>query len=277
VRLPPETILLAAKRWLEVLPSSGGVPRARTLLTTATSYNDLTPTQYATAYSWLENLGLLAELGSPVPPANQVLAAVLERAAPPWLRDADDLVQSPDEVPSDFLSAGELLGLDEDEVFGQVISSWGKVDTAARERVGEAGELGLVEMLRGIPDSRVEQVSSWSDGFGYDIEFSQGPVEVHLEVKSTTRIGRFTAYLSRNEFNVMLRDQRWILVTLRLSPEFDVVGVGSVAKEWIAANVPRDFGPFGSWASCKLDVPAAAINEGIPELGSRILRRLPSW
>lgn len=277
MRLPPEPILLAAKRWLEVLPLSGGVPRARAILTTVTSYNDLTPTQYATAFTWLSDLGLLANVGSPVPAANQVLSAVLERAAPAWVRDADDLVQSPDELPSDIVSAGSKLGLDEDAVFGQVVSSWGKVDTAIRERVGAAGEAGLVELLRNTPDSRVDHVAMWSDGFGYDIAFAQGVLAGHLEVKSTTRLGRFTAYLSRNEFNVMVRDDRWTLVTVRLSPGLEIIGVGSVAKEWIVANVPRDFGPFGGWASCKLEVPRIAIESGLPKLGAEVSSHLPSW
>src|SRR3954451_3251503 len=78
VRLPPEPILLAAKRWLEILPSSGGIPRAQALLTTHTQYSDLTPNQYATALTWLRDLGLLEQIGAQVPPANQLLSAVFE-------------------------------------------------------------------------------------------------------------------------------------------------------------------------------------------------------
>ena len=83
-----------------------------------------------------------------MPAASQVLSAIFEKAAPPWVQDADELVQSPDELPSDIVSAGEALGLDADAVFEQLVSSWGKVDTAARERVGAAGEAALVALLR---------------------------------------------------------------------------------------------------------------------------------
>ena len=206
MRLPPEPVLVAVKRWLEILPTSGGIARAQALLTTHTDYSDLTPTQYATALSWIRDMGLLATVGSTLPAANRVLSAIFESAAPTWVRDADELVRSPDELPSDIVSAGRALEVNADAVFEQLVSSWGKVDTAARERVGAAGEAALVALLSGASSGRVDHVSTWSDGFGYDIAFAGGDNQAHLEVKSTTRAGRFTAYLSRHEHSVMLRD-----------------------------------------------------------------------
>lgn len=277
MRLPPEPVLLAAKRWVEILPASGGVPRALALLTTHTRYSDLTPTQYSTALTWLRDLDLLDSIGSRVPAANQVLGAIFEKAAPPWVQDADDLVRSPDELPTDIISAGEALGLDPSAVYEQLISSWAKVDTAARERVGAAGEAALVGLLREKSDALVEHVSTWSDGFGYDVAFSAETVSGHLEVKSTTRVGRFTAYLSRHEYDVMLRDPDWVLVTVRLTAELDLAGVGSVPSDWVAANVPQDAGTFGAWAAVKLSIPGEVISSGIPHLGKRLSADLPRW
>lgn len=216
-------------------------------------------------------------MGSTVPPASQVLSAIFEKAAPPWVQDADELVQSPDELPDDVVSAGLTLGLDPNAVYGQLVSSWGKVDTAARERVGKAGEEALVALLRKNADCVVEHVASWSDGFGYDIAASFGRMSAHLEVKSTNRRGRFTAYLSRNEFNVMLRDDRWTLVAVRLDSNLEITDVGSVPGDWIQANVPRDGGPYGSWASCKLEFPDRVIVDGIPALGVWFSGSFPSW
>lgn len=54
------------------------------------------------------------------------------------MQDADKLIRSPDELPSDLLSAGDALGVDANEVFEQLVISWGKVDTARRELVGAA-------------------------------------------------------------------------------------------------------------------------------------------
>lgn len=277
MRLPPEPVLRAARRWLELLPSSGGIPRAQALLTTHTQYSDLTPTQYATALTWLRDLDLLGSIGSRVPAANIILGAIFEKAAPPWFQDADDLVRSPDELPTDIVAAGEALGLDPSSVYEQLISSWAKVDRAARERVGTAGEAALVDLLREKSDALVEHMSTWSDGFGYDIAYSTEAVLAHLEVKSTTRLGRFTAYLSRHEYEVMLCDPHWTLVAVRLTAELELTGVGSISNDWVAANVPRDGGAFGSWASVKLEVPADVINSGIPQLGYCAAARLPAW
>ncbi|TSD93029.1 DUF3883 domain-containing protein [Gordonia rubripertincta] len=277
MRLPPESILLAAKRWLEILPTSSGIPRAQALLTTHVKYSDLTPTQYASALTLLHELELIQGGRVVIPPGSRVLGALLERAAPTWFSDADQLVRSPDELPSDIITAGRALGLNEVEVYHQLVSSWGKVDTAARERVGAAGEAQLVRSLESVPGSRVDHVSEWSDGFGYDISYSRGRTFGHLEVKSTTRAGRFTAYLSRHEYSVMKRDDRWVFVAVRLTGDLNISAVGSVSNEWIEANVPRDQGPFGSWASCKLEIPTEVIASPLLELGEAVADRLPTW
>lgn len=277
MRLPPESVLLASRRWLEILPHTGGVPRAQALLTTHRQFSDVSPTQYATALSWLRELGLLDAVCSPVPPANRVLSAIFEKAPPTWVQDSDELIRAPDELPSDIVTVGQMLGLDANGVYEQLVSSWGKVDAAARERVGAAGEAELVSILRERTDGRVDHVSTWSDGFGYDIAYAQGEVNAHLEVKSTTRIGRFTAYLSRHECDVMLRDHHWALVAVRLTDKLAIAGVGHVPREWIGANLPQDAGPSGAWASCKLEVPLEVIEDHVPHLGVSVAGRLPPW
>ena len=277
MRLPPEPVLLAARRWLEILPRTGGIPRAQALLTTHRQYSDVSPGQYGTALSWLRELELLETVGSLVPPANLILGAIFEMAAPTWVQDSDGLIRAPDELPSDIISAGDALGLDTNGVYAQLVSSWGKVDTAIREQVGAAGESALVSMLKERTDGRVDHVSTWSDGFGYDIAFSRGEVNAHLEVKSTTRTGRFTAYLSRNECDVMQRDHHWALVAVRLTNELAIAGVGYVPREWIDANLPRDAGLYGAWASCKLEVPLEVIEDHVPHLGTSVAGRLPPW
>lgn len=277
MRLPPSPVLLAAKRWLELLPSSGGVPRARALLTSHESYDDLTPTQYASALTWLKDVGLLDTIASPVPEAFRVLGAVFERGAPAWMRDADSLVQTPDELPTDIVEAGRVLGLGTDDIYGQLLTSWGKVDTEVREQVGAAGEAALASALRSRTDAKVDQVSAWSDGFGYDIAVVGGDVSAHLEVKSTTRSGRLTVYMSRNEYNVMLRDEDWVMVAVRLTTDLTLDGSGSISKEWILENAPRDSGAAGHWASCKLEVPPEVIHDGIPRIRQALTAPLPGW
>jgi len=256
---------------------AGGIPRAQALLTTHRQYSDLSPTQYSSALAWLRDRDLLGFPGSGAPPASRILGAIFENAAPTWFQDADELVQSSDDLPSDIVSAGEALGVGAGEVYEQLVSSWGKVDTAVREQIGSAGEAALVRMLRDGTDGRVDHVSTWSDGFGYDIAFSQDTVAAHLEVKSTIRVGRLTAYLSRHECEVMLRDDHWVLVAVRLNSSLEVVGVGSVPKEWIATNLPRDSTPSVRWASCKVEVPSAVIENRVLQLGADAAGALPPW
>lgn len=267
MRLPPDTVLIAAKRWLEILPSSGGIKRAQAILTTHNRFSDLTPTQYASALAWLRNLGIIDSADLHYSAGNQILAAIFEESPPPWVRDADILVRSPDELPSDILLAGETLGLGPEETFAQLVISWGKVDTASREKVGAAGEDALVALLREETSGHVDQVSNRSDGFGYDIAFTDESVSVHLEVKSTTRRGRIVVYLSRNEYETMLRDRKWKLATVRLTPDFTVDAVGCVPNSWIEDNVPADTSTAASWASCRLELPPEIIYDGVPEIG----------
>jgi hypothetical protein len=277
MRLPPEPVLLAAKRWLELLPSSGGLARAQALVTSHALYNDLTPTQYATALTWLRDTRLIESVGSSVPVPLRILGALFERGELPWVRDADQLVQEPGELPTDVLNAGAALGLDANTVYGQLLSSWGKVDTAARERVGAAGELGLVELLESRTNASVEQVSAWSDGFGYDIEVVRERKAAHLEVKSTTRRGRMTIYLSRHEFDVMLRDENWSLVLVRMNSDLTVIATGSISNQWIVEHAPRDVDVSGRWATCKLEIPPEVVEDEVPRLREMLTAPLPPW
>ena len=277
MRLPPEPVLVAARRWLEALPTSGGISRAQSLFTNHPGYADLTPTQYATALTWLDDVGLLEGGGADLPPARRVLAAIFEKAPPAWVRDADELVRSPDELPSDIVSAGDSLGLDAEAVYQQLVGSWRKVDTTARAAIGAAGEAALVRLLEAAPGVRVEHVAAWSDGFGYDIAVWHEQSSAHLEVKSSNRSGRFTAYLSRHEYSVMCRDERWVLTVVRLGEDMCIAGVGSVPRSWVAANVPADAGPYGSWAAVKLDIPPHIVVDGIPQLSDVVSATLPRW
>ena len=86
-------------------------------------------------------------------------------------------------------------------------------------------------------------------------------------MKSTTRSGRFTAYLSRHEYNVMLRDPSWVLVTVRLTAD-------SISLEWARFRLtgwqptfPGTTARSGAGQSAKLNIPAEVITSGIPRLG----------
>jgi hypothetical protein len=274
VPVPPEPVLRAAVRWLEKLPASG-VARVRALFTTHSDFSDLTPTQYDAAYTWIREAGLLEDLRSRVPVQCRVFDAAMTYSGVPWFQDADRLVRRPDELPEDALRAAEALGLTHEEAYAQVHAVWGKVDTEERSRIGSAGELALLELLSESADGRVEHVAAWSDGYGYDIFVDADRLSAHLEVKTTTRRGRLTVYISRNEYETMLRDPAWELVTVRLTPELKITAVAAVPKKWIAAHVPSDRTVRGRWESCRLDIPSEVPVAGIPSLAPILAETAP--
>lgn len=272
--MPPDPVLRAAVRWLERLPVSG-VARIRALFTTHSDFSDITPTQYDAAYAWIQETNLLDRLHCGVPVHCGVFDAAIVHGGVPWLRDADLLVRSPDELPEDALRAAEALGLTAEQAYAQVATTWGKVDTEERSRIGSAGELALFELLTEWAEGRVEHVAAWSDGYGYDIFVDTSQCSAHLEVKTTVRVGRLTVYISRNEYETMLRDPAWELVAVRLSSELKLAAVAVVPKSWIADHVSSDRTTHGRWESCRLDIPSEVPVPGIPSIAPMLTEAAP--
>ncbi|GGX64936.1 hypothetical protein GCM10010358_19140 [Streptomyces minutiscleroticus] len=267
--VPPDPVLRAAVRWLERLPDSGAA-RLRALFATHSKFSDITPTQYEAAYAWIQDTGLTDDLRSGIAAHRRVFGAAMAHSHAPWLPDADLLIRTPDELPEDALRAAASLGLSEEEAFGQLGAVWGKVDAQKRSRIGAAGELALVELLRASTKARIEHVAMWSDGFGYDIAVHTVGHSAHLEVKSTTRRSRLTVYISRNEYETACRDPQWELIAIRLTPELELEAVATIPKEWIAAQVPADSGTYGHWESCRLEVPPDVPVPGIPRIAGAL-------
>ncbi|MEU2283281.1 DUF3883 domain-containing protein [Streptomyces sp. NPDC013178] len=247
----------------------------RALFTTHSDFSDITPTQYDAAYTWIREMGLLDEANSGVPVNCRVFEAAMARSGVPWFRDADLLIRRPDELPEDALRAAETLGLTLETAYAQVSTAWGKIDTEERSKIGSAGELALLELLAASADGRVEHVAAWSDGHGYDIFVDAHQHSAHLEVKTTVRVGRLTVYLSRNEYETMLRDPAWELITVRLTPELELIAVAAVPKEWIAGQVPADRSTHGRWESCRLDIPPEIPVPGIPSITPMLAKDAP--
>ncbi len=271
--VPPSPILVAASRWLTLLPTSG-TNRTRTLLTSHTQFGDLTPSQYQAAYEWLETMGLL---GSGVPSSDREISAAIFQAAISdslWLPDADVLIADSSELPADALRAADATGTDPEHAYAIVRQISGKVDTAERALLGAAGELALLALLEPAVRARVRHVAAESDGYGYDIAVEGTGKIVHIELKTTSRHARTKVYLSRNEFETSRRDAEWILTVARLDQEMRIVSLSTVDREWLMLNVPSDRGNMGRWESARLEVPGQAVRAGIPPL-SPILKEDP--
>ncbi|WP_089330625.1 protein NO VEIN domain-containing protein [Actinomadura meyerae] len=263
--MPPDPVLRAAARWLEKLPANGRA-RCRALFTTHAEYSDISPSQYEEAYKWLEETGLVRGLDDTTPVGKRVFQAVLLAGSAPWFPDADLHVREPAELPIDAARAAAVLGLSELEAFQEVHAVWGKVDAAARLKVGSAGEAALVRLLMRSTTATVEHVATHSDGYGYDIAVLAGKHSLHIEAKATTRRNRLTFFLSRREYEVMRYDLSWQLVIVQLTDDLAVSAVGTVDPNWIHTQVPDDQGPLGRWESCRIDVPPEQVVDGIPRL-----------
>ncbi|GGK78305.1 hypothetical protein Sme01_23090 [Sphaerisporangium melleum] len=227
-------------------------------------------TQYGAALDWLRRTGLVTNEGRLTAVHSKIELTILQtaiaRADPLWLRDADQLIFNSDDLPEDAASAGETLGLSPQETLAAVRAAWGKVDTSIRENIGSAGEQALVRLLRDLNSLSVTYVAEYADGLGYDVAVAGDGIRLNLEVKATTRRGRLTVYVSRNEFEVMLSDPHWRLVVVLVGQERKAEAIGTVRADWIMQHVPRDASSLGRWESTRFDIPPTAVHKGIVEL-----------
>jgi hypothetical protein len=266
--IPPDPILRAAVRWLEYLPGSD-INRTRSLFNSTRSLRDITPTQYARAYDWLESRGLFdnQDLHGDQASIKVLRAAVIDAL---WFRDADDLIPDVDSLPEDLIGAATAVNVGLYKTFAVVRDLWTKVDDAQRKLIGAAGEEALVSILSNSDSLDVRHVAKESDAYGYDIEARSTDQFFHLEVKSTTRRNRIRFYLSRNEFETMRRDPSWILVVVRLDDQLKIANVATVDTDWIANTAPGDRDASTRWESSRFDVPPALPDPGISVLASHV-------
>lgn len=278
--VPTNTVLRAAARWLEHRRESSDA-QLRALFRAHPAFADITPTQYTAAYEWLQGRGLLKLSLTTDECVHAVFQAAISESL--WFPDSDLLVPEPNSMPQDGMSAAEALGIGPAEAFAILRSCWGKVDTTERARVGAAGEYALVALLESVPGLRIRHVATESDGYGYDIHAAMPDKILHIEVKTTTRRGRLSVFLSRNEFETMRRDPDWLLVVLRLNNALEPAATATVDRDWITLAVPEDR-PGGRWESTKFDIPHHALTAGIVPIrtnsvigATSILRGDPAW
>jgi len=277
--LPPERVLLAARRWLDLLTRVRG-DQALQIIRTDASYTDLTTTQYFAALEWLESVGVVTAgphahtLATEFAAASaQFLAEVamvrgLELLSPSWLADADVLVPDASDLPDDALRAANALDLPAHRAFELVQVASGKVDAARRAEVGLLGERALVVLLERCWPGCVTHVAAVDDGFGYDIDLRVASEEWHLEVKSTMRRGRLSLYLSRHEFAVSLADPRWRLVVLGLSQNGDPLALATVSSGIPSRHAPVDQSPRARWEAARFDLVPGDLDPGLPFIRS---------
>lgn len=269
MKLPPNSLLVAAQRWLREL-QDGNPEHAFAVLSASPPYADLTPTQYMTALDWLRDVALVEQdqpvhWGGPTQ-AIAVLTAAIEIARPLWLSDADETITEPAELPDDLRDAAAALSVSDTDCLQAVHSILLKVDTELRAELGAWGERCFVALLETHAWGRVDHVAARTDSLGYDVSWTHRNIQAHIEVKTTSRRGRLRIYLSRHEADVGLSTSDWHLVVICAESGQAITALGTVDKDWIGSVLPLDKSRLGRWESVALRPPPEAITPGLPWL-----------
>lgn len=214
----------------------------------------------------------LVENGSEV----ELLALILERTSPVWLRlaSSDGLEFRPEYLPAEMEQSLNALIRDAGQREEFLLKRGKTFSNEETKRIGEAGEQLVLEALReelielDQPSLAVQvvKVSEISDELGYDITAPRLDGSTRrLEVKSSMSPSKsFVFYLSRNEFEVGLQDSDWYLVAVRFSENGGRI-LGWIDGSALEELVPIDRSEGGVWVSTRVDIGQQFFTPGIPE------------
>lgn len=153
------------------------------------------------------------------------------------------------------------------------------VDRAGRVEIGEMGERRVVAACRsqrhesGYAElaEQVRQVSKISDSLGYDIAAPcPGGDHYHIEVKTVGKdIQALQFYLSRNQYEVGLRDPNWRLVICKREEEETSI-VGWCSIDVVQRGVPEerkiDWPCSVRWEEVRVRMRDKPLDPGLPPL-----------
>lgn len=251
-------------------------------------FADLSRTQYHAGLEWLLEREFVVEVAGSVtlgPCARslatadiliEVMSEAIELDQPPWLFDADDLIQSSDDLPSDAERLAEAIGIPDEHCLLAVRRAQAKVDLEIRARVGAAGERVLLAALENRWPESTTHISALDDTAGYDIAVNLPGGATHIEVKSTNRRGRLDIYLSRHEYETSRLDPLWRLVVVGLDGHEDLAAVATVHAGVLNDRAPADIDPRTSWASARFRIDGRDLEPGFRPLGSDVALVLPN-
>lgn len=204
------------------------VPRARAMFTHHRDYADLTPAQYADGLAWLLRTGMVDRGGQPVVSLRGYNCS--ESAEEPRL----------------------------------AWTKWDESAEAARRAIGSAGEAAILGLLAHGGAARVVHVAAVSDTYGYDIAASSAESAIaHIEVKATTDPTRLVIHLTRHEYEVMCRDEDWLLAAVLIDRQEQALNVVTVDSDWLRCAAPLDQDRRVAWESARYSVPTCAMEPGL--------------
>jgi hypothetical protein len=267
--LPAEGVLQAANRWVTLLGTGDSVSHVWAVLRSSPNLTDVSVTQYATALDWLSIHGLVTQDrlihpgGIGIEGRSALYAQLIESMAPPWLLDADILISNSEDLPFDAERLAQTFGVGAETAFAAIMGVQRKVDLDARERLGLAGEVALIAALEARWPGSTVHVSTFDDSAGYDVQLMLPSRSWHLEVKTTTRRGRLTIHLTRNEYATSRRDDSWALVLIGLDAAGDLAAIATLRGDTLRTQVPRNVSPRGRWEVAAIDLSPADLIRGL--------------
>lgn len=149
-----------------------------------------------------------------------------------------------------------------------------KVDADERARIGELGEIAVVEACREqlmaagseALAADVQRVSAISDELGYDVTAPRRDRSTRrMEVKTTRAEGAIAPVIvTRTEATVGKTDAAWMLVVVRLSADDTAEVVGWIGGPQIAPLLPIDYHNDARWETALLRLPVVQLTGGLP-------------
>jgi len=264
-------------RWL-VLLGADSLSRAWLLIRSSGQLMDLSQTQYVTALEWLESLGLVETTVAGAQRsrvldgmtedeiAEVMFARCLADWSPAWLADSDSLLRSAHDLPVDASSLAETVGVDLERAVAVIRQVHGRADLERRGLVGAMGEAELVKLLTESWQGDVNHSSLLDDGLGYDVRLRLEDTVWHLEVKTTTRRGRLTVYISRHEFETSSVDPSWRLIVVGLDETCKLSAVATVGWTELRSAAPLDHHDSARWESARFEIAPHFLTPGLPFL-----------
>ena len=285
--LPSLYALRSAARVLRVMGREQQVVSAvRESYRTTPSGGILSPDGLLRAEKWLVRVGLLKRDHSTIAATPRSLAmpndeieivrelvriSIMEMT-PAWV----NTVVSPDGIRAELLPIQVESVLDylfePSERDAILRSAAAKYDESILREIGDAGERAVVmafqsyfkEIGRLKLAKRVRQVSLISDALGYDVSTPNliGQ-ECHVEVKCFR--GRHPKFfLTRNEFEVGIRLERWYLVICQFGRNSSTKSIGWTTAEKIGHIMPVDATRAAKWRVVEIRMPESELSPGLP-------------
>ena len=202
---------------------------------------------------------------------DEAVATLFARAAVVGAeREPDLVVRQRDEALA--LLADDLLSRPEQRE-ALLLALGRQFDEMERRELGVRGEEFVVQQARAELEAlgrhdlaaAVRRVSAVSDQLGYDVVAPTLIATRRLEVKTMGRRepGLMRFFLSRNEFEVGLRDPAWALVACEVSGEKELSLLGWCRAAAVEPYVPID-SVGGRWAAAEIEVSVALLLPGLP-------------